>query len=127
MANEHGKLLFESLGQLKKEVRELREELNDVQTQLSEVRESLMNIRERNYFTFLRDYVTGFSKTNKDRIQILNSSTVHGGDALLDAAMFLSRREDSLEERRLFRRIYGLDAEKLQEIRDFCPLNSREL
>ncbi|KAJ5808793.1 hypothetical protein N7474_010062 [Penicillium riverlandense] len=131
MANEHGKLLFESLVQLKEEVSELheeasrlreevsrlREELNDVKTTLSEVRESLVNVRERNYLTFLRDHVTGFSKTNKDRIQTLNSSTVHGGDALLDAFMFLSRREDSPEERRLFRRIYGLDAEKLQELR----------
>lgn len=75
---------------------------NKVTTTLQEVRETLMNIRELNYLAFLRDEVTGFAKTNRDRIQILNSSAVHGGDALLDA-------------------------ERLQELREFYLLNSREL
>ena len=144
MANDNGELLFESLIDLKEEVRELREEvkkhseelndiqklleeLNDVKTTFREVRESLMNISERNYLAFLRDHVTGYSETDEDGLQTLDSSTVHGGDALLDASMFLSRREDCPEERRFFRLIYGLDAEKLQELREFCPLNSREL
>lgn len=127
MANYHGASLFESLEQMKEEIRDLRQELHDVKIELSEVRESLMNIRERNYLTFLRDHVTGFNRTHKNCICILNSSEVHGGDALLDASMFLSRRNDFPEERRLFQRIYGLSAEKLQEFREFYLPNSREL
>ncbi|KAJ5884332.1 hypothetical protein N7504_011904 [Penicillium tannophilum] len=138
MANDHGASLFESLEQMKEDIRDLRQELqgvktelhdvktelhnvktelHDVKTVLSEVRQSLMNIRERDYLTFSHDHVTGFNKTHKNRIRILNSSEVHGGDALLDASMFLSRRGDYPEERRLFQRIYGLSAEKLQELR----------
>ncbi|KAJ5664306.1 hypothetical protein N7507_005037 [Penicillium longicatenatum] len=124
MANEHGVSIFEWMEELKEEVRDLRRELHDVKTELqdvkrelSEVRESLMNVKEQNYLTFLRDHVTSFSRTHKNRIYILNSSEVHGGDALLDASMFLSRRGDCPEERRLFQRIYGLSAEKLQEFR----------
>ncbi|KAJ5532934.1 hypothetical protein N7494_009486 [Penicillium frequentans] len=141
MANDHGASLFESLEQMKEEIRDLRQELQEVKTELqevktelqdvkvelSEVRESMMNIRERNYLTFLRDHVTGFNRTHENCICILNSSEVHGGDALLDASMFLSRRNHFLEERRLFQRIYGLSAEKLQEFREFYLPNSREL
>lgn len=116
MANEHGASLFESLEQLKEEVR-------DVKITLNIVLESLMNIRERNYLTFLRDHVTGFNRTHKNRIYILNLSEVYGGDALLDASMFLSRRDNYPEERRLFQWIYGLSAEKLQEFREFYLLN----
>ncbi|KAJ5658586.1 uncharacterized protein N7484_002235 [Penicillium longicatenatum] len=101
----------------KRELQDVKRELHDTKGELSEVRESLMNIRERNYLTFLRDHVTSFNRTHKNRIYILNSSEVHGGDALLDASMFLSRRGDCPEERRLFQRIYGLSAEKLQEFR----------
>ncbi|KAJ5532447.1 hypothetical protein N7494_008999 [Penicillium frequentans] len=117
MANDQGGSLFEMLEQMKEDIRDLRQELHDVKRELSEVRESLINIRERNYLTFLRDNVTGYNRTHKTRICILNSSEVHGGDALLDASMFLSRRDDCPEERRLFQRIYGLTAEKLQEFR----------
>ncbi|KAJ5792116.1 uncharacterized protein N7503_008094 [Penicillium pulvis] len=166
MANDQGASIFESLEQMKEEIRDIRQELHDVKTELhdvktelhdvktelhdvktelhdvktelhdvktelhdvktelhdvkrelSEVRESLLNIRERNYLTFLCDHVTGYNRIHKDCICILTSSEVHGGDALLDASMFLSRRDDFPEERRLFQRIYGLTAEKLQELR----------
>ncbi|KAJ5925545.1 hypothetical protein N7454_008184 [Penicillium verhagenii] len=109
MANEHGASLFES-------VEELKEDVKDVKKSLALVLESLMNVRERNYLTFLRDRVAGFNRTHRNRISILNTSEVHGGDALLDASMFLSRRDHCPEEPRIFKRIYGLSAEKLQEL-----------
>jgi chromosome segregation ATPase len=62
---------------LRRELHDFKRELHDVKRELSEVRESLINIRERNYLTFLRDHVTGFNRTHRNRIYILNSSEVH--------------------------------------------------
>ncbi|OQD75639.1 hypothetical protein PENDEC_c006G00424 [Penicillium decumbens] len=144
MANEQGKSFFETMIQLQKDVKELRKDqdattakleattakleattakleattakLEATTAKLDQVLEALMDIRERNYLTFCRDHATSFTKTYKDRIGLLNSSAVHGGDACLDGEMFLSRRENIPEERRIFKRIYGLDPEKLQQL-----------
>ena len=97
------------------------EEIKEDNRKLGDLRNVYLTVRERAYLTFLQDHCAGYKETHKDQIKTVNQSVVHGGDALADASMFLERRpvDAQEEEQRLFRRIYGLHAEKIKELGKF--------
>ena len=115
---------------LENQVAERKEEicvLKEDTRKFMEIRNMYLNARERTFLVFLRDRCVGYQESNKDRLEALN---VPVGNALAGATMFLERRSASIEkddEKRLFKVIYGLDAENILELGKFCVSQSKIL
>ncbi|KAJ5493169.1 hypothetical protein N7539_001915 [Penicillium diatomitis] len=79
--------------------------------QLMKCRKMYFNVRERCWLGFLRDSCVGEGEKHKNRIRLLNSAFVHGGDVTSDARMLCERRP--AEENHAFESLYGLQPQEI--------------
>lgn len=110
--NEEIRRLHEDNKRRRQDNKRLHEELNESTTQVNNLRGTLNTIRERTYLMFIDEQIERSKPMNEERIQLFNLTL--GGDAMLDADMFLARSDKHKSD--AFPGDLGLSLETIQKL-----------